>query len=438
MKINSILLTTLAAIGMAHMASADATINITGATAFRSAATTAIINSFTSVQFGYAGTASAGVTGANQQLFVGSFPGIGGTTTVRTFWSGSTEGARDVILEVNTPARFLDPTATTISASPGTHNPAPVLQNGIAKMYFTDCGVENTAYSASPNAAGLQPADSRIGAIVFTFIKNEMAAANPKFASYQAFTNVSSQQFRALFNPTFGGRSLLSQFTGNNADDDTFVYATGRNDLSGTRTIYMLETGYGAPNLVSQWKVTATASNNISEITLWPLGDVVGSVDNRSLQWNTDLPGNGGYFSGGSLRDVLDDTSNNVTVKNFDGEVIGTNQNLIFVTWLGNGDATTATANGAVALTYNGVGITPANPLSAADIAKIQNGSYTAWSFERFYRLSDAKTTVDERTLFNTVFGNIGANIGSSGLSMTQMTGVDRATDGATVLITPP
>jgi hypothetical protein len=276
-----------------------------------------------------------------------------------------------------------------------------------------------------------------VGAIVFSFLKNKMLAANPKFASYGLFTNVTSQQFRALFSPVFAGRILLSQFTGSNTDDDTYVYATGRNDLSGTRTAYMVETGYGAPNLVTQWKITST-SNNMTQIQIWPVNDNTPPNDNRSLQWNLDTAGNGGYFSGGVLRDLMDDTSNSLTLLDQDGNTIDVNQNVIMVTWLGNSDASTAITNGAVALTYNGVGITPnSGGLSVADKAKIQNGTYTAWTFERFYRLSNAKTTVDERTFFSTVFGNISANIGSAGLTMTEMTGVDRATDGATVFITP-
>jgi hypothetical protein len=432
MKVKSILAATIAAVGLVHEASADATINVTGATAFRQAAVTAIRASFTSVNYAFTGS----FNGGTQHLFVGSFPGIAGTTTVRTFWSGSTEGARDVVQEINTPARFLDPATTPVSSG-GTLITSPNLTNGTAKMYFTDVGIENTAYSADPDATTLQPADSRVGAIVFSFLKNEMAPANPKFASYSAFTNVTSQQFRALFSPVFAGRIQLSQFTGNNADDDTFVYATGRNDLSGTRTAYMVETGYGAPNLVTQWKMTSV-SNNLTTIQIWPLNDVVGATDNRSLQWNLDTPGNGGYFSGGALRDLMDDTSNSVTLLDDTGGTIDVNQNVIMVTWLGNSDASTAITNGAVALSFNGVGITPnAGGLSVADKAKIQNGAYTAWTFERFYRLGDAKTTVDERTFFNTVFGNVGPNIGSGGLTMTEMTGVDRATDGATVFITP-
>jgi hypothetical protein len=430
MKVKSILAVTLAAVGLINETRADVTINVTGATAFRSAAVTTIRNSFTTVNFAFTG---ASVTAGNQQLFVGTFPNIPGTTTVRTFWSGSTEGARDVVQEVNTPARFLDPATTTVSAG-GTQITSPNLTTGIAKMYFTDVGIENTAFSSDPDATTLQPADSRVGAIVFTFLKNRMLPANPKFASYNAFTNVTSQQFRALFSPVFAGRIQLSQFTGNPVDDDTFVYATGRNDLSGTRTAYMMETGYGAPNFVTQWKITSS-SNNMTSIQIWPIGDVAGAVDNRSLQWNDDEPGNGGYFSGSVLRDLMDDTSNSVQLLNADGSPLLGNQNVIMTTWLSITDAATAIANGAVALSYNGVGITPANPLSAADKAKIQNGSYTAWTFERFYRLSDAKTTADERTFFNAVFGNIGANIGSAGLSMAEMAGVDRSTDGATVFI---
>src|SRR3954451_657354 len=125
MRLKALLLAPLAAVGLAHPAIADVTINVTGATAFRGAAVTAIRNSYTSVQYAFTGSFSGGT----QHLFVGTFPGIPGTTTVRTFWSGSTEGARDVIQEVNTPPRCLDPANTTVSAA-GTLVTTPVLTTG--------------------------------------------------------------------------------------------------------------------------------------------------------------------------------------------------------------------------------------------------------------------------------------------------------------------
>lgn len=423
MKFKMLLLAACAAAGMANSASAQTTvINITGATAFRSAAVNSILNSYNAgVQFGFTG---ASFTGATQQIFVGSFPGITGTTIVRTFWSGSTEGTRDVTGDV-TLNSFL-PTNSTVAVSPGQSGLATGTAAGIAQMNFSDCTQSSTIYS-SPTLIG-----GPVGTIVFSMIKNEMALTNPKIASYNAFTNVTSQQFRSLFQV---GSAFLSQFTGNDADDGTFVLATGRNDFSGTRTIYLAETGYGISNLVQQWKMTSNGSNEITQVQIWPVGDVAGTTDNRSLQWTlgVDTAGNGGYFSGGALRDQLDDISENVTAKNAAGDTIGTGLNVILVTSISIADAATAITNGAKALNYNGVGITPAAPLSAGDKAKIQNGTYTLWSFENFFR--DPDCTASEITFFNAVTGAIGANIGTAGLTLTEMTGVTRATDGGTVII---
>lgn len=443
MKVRLLLFVAYAATGLAHVATADTIINITGSTAFRSAAVHTIRNSFTSVNYAYTvDNPSLGFfENATHHLFIGNFPGIPGTTIVRTFWSGSSEGARQVVQEWNTPSRFLDPANTPVSTNGtpiNTQFGGPNLTNGIAKMFFTDVGIENTVYAADPDAWSLQPTDSRVGAIVYTFVKNEMAASNPKFAGYSALTNITSQQFRALFNSTFGGRILLSQFTGTNADDDTFVYATGRNDHSGTRTVHMLETGYGPTNLVAQWKVNSVSGDNTTSIRYWPTGDIIGINDNRSTQWNADLAGNGGYADGRFLSYVMGRKSDNVTLLDHTGTTIATNQNIIMLSYLGAYDARSAITNGAVPLKYNGVGISLAVPLPAAEKAKILNGTYTLWSWERFYRLSDAKTTADERTFFNWIFSSIGGYIGHAGLSMTEMTGVDRSTDGATVLITPP
>lgn len=439
MKLKTILLAAFAATGLGYSASAQTTvIDITGATAFRAAASEAILDSFTSVEYGYTG---ATFSAANAQIFKGTVQGITGTTIVRTAWNGSTEGARTVAydLTLNT---YL-PTTATVSST-GTANLTGNTAPGTPEIYFSDCDFTNTVYDSLGKGNQIGTA-TEVGSIVFTMLKNEMAAANPKFASYQQFTNISEQQFRALWNPTNAGRTLLSQFTGNPADDDTRVYATGRNDYSGTRTIYLLETGYGASNLVSQWKLTSS-SDNITSIQLWPLNDNTPGNDNRSLQWvlgdpligqdpANEVPGNGGYFSGSVLRGLMDDTSNNVTVLDSEGGVIASNQNVILVTPISIADAATAITGGARALNYNGYGITPGT-LSETDKQKIQNGQYTLWSFQQIVHSDDADA--NEINIYNKIITNIPANIGNSGLTMTEMAGVTRDNDGAVVFVVLP
>ncbi len=459
MKLNHLHLAALAALSLAPAASAQTTVvDITGATAFRTAAVNAIKNSFTAgVQYGFVGTS---FTGSGQHIFKGSFPGIAGTTIVRTSWSGSTEGARSCIF--NTASNYL---ATSVSV---TTAGTPSLTAGTTPssdhdIYFSDVSFTKTQYNnfdftgQAEELEVLLLQEERVGVIVFCPIKNEMALANPAIANYNRFTNITALQFRSLFSAFNSGRSRLSFFTGDSADDSLTVFATGRNDLSGTRTSYMLESGYGVNNAVNQWKMFSTTNTNvITTIQNWPTGDnAVVNNDNRSVQFtnaDTSLPGwtnqnaanevagNGGYFSGSALRDALDDTAESVIVKDAAGNnlYLGVPQNVILVSYVGNGDATTAITNGAKALTWNGVGITPANPLSAADKAKITRGDYTAWNFENIVLTGGADA--DETIVYDAVKAAVPANIGTAGLTMTEMAvrGLTRAQDGGVINISIP
>jgi hypothetical protein len=296
-----------------------------------------------------------------------------------------------------------------------------------------------------------------VGAIVSCPVKNEMANTNSKFASYNNFTNISEQQFRTLFGLDNSGRMYLSQFTGVAADDDTLVYATGRNDFSGARTYRLLETRFNPAYPVAQWKMISNAANVITTIQLWPVNDTSNATtDNRSLQWgfaDTSLPDppsfppypqggfeqpyNGGYSSSTALRDQLDDTSASVDLADHTGLVFASGQNVILVSYLTNADAVTAISGGAKALSYNGYGITPAIPLSASDKAKITNGQYTLWSFEQFVKTINATAT--ETFVHSLLVNVISSNIGSAGgLTMNEMSGVIRPQDGGNVTITVP
>jgi hypothetical protein len=451
MKLKIFLLAALAAAGMANMASAQTTIvNITGATAFRSGAVTGIRAAYgAGVQYGYTGTNFGGAT---QHIFVGSFPGITGTTIIRTFWSGSTEGARSVVFGLNNPYQ---PTTASVSTA-GTQNLANGTAPGLSNLYFSDVNFTKTVYSTFnpstlplPNPPAVQ---TSVGAIVFCPVKNKMANTNPEFANYNNFTNITANQFRSLFGLDNSGRMLLSQLTGVTSDNDVVVFATGRNDLSGTRTSYLLESGYGPQNPVIQWKMFSNTANVITTLQIWPIGDVVGNVDNRSVQWtlaDTSLPdsppfpqggleqaGNGGYFSGGTISGQFDDTSQSVDLADDAGSVFASAQNVILVSYLGNNDALNAINAGAKALTWNGYGVTPANPLSDADKAKITNGQYTAWNFEQFVKATNA--TAADTTIYNAVIAALPGNIGNSGLTMAEMAGVLRPQDGGTITIAVP
>lgn len=70
-------------------------INITGATAFRAASNNAILNMLENVEYAYTGNQQLG--GANRAIFKGTLAGVPGETIIRTSWSGSAGGVRDIL-----------------------------------------------------------------------------------------------------------------------------------------------------------------------------------------------------------------------------------------------------------------------------------------------------------------------------------------------------
>jgi hypothetical protein len=100
-------------------------------------------------------------------------------------------------------------------------------------------------------------------------------------------------------------------------------------------------------------------------------------------------------------------------------------------------DAVNARNNGAIFCAYNGVkldGIAASGTsMTAADKAKVTEGIYTAWGYERMYRRNDV-TTGDIKTVYDAIKAAIPlpANLGSAGIALTDMH-VSRSVDGGLV-----
>jgi hypothetical protein len=104
MKLKTILAAALAA-GITSSALAQTTeITITGATAFRQASMQAIYDAYTSVGalgntfnvcHDFTGNNLSQLIASNKAVFSGTFPGIIGTTVIRTSFNGSAEGLND-------------------------------------------------------------------------------------------------------------------------------------------------------------------------------------------------------------------------------------------------------------------------------------------------------------------------------------------------------
>jgi len=414
-----LILSGLAAMAFAASAHADSIINVTGATAFRKAAVDTIIASYGAGLTGVAQTGTAGslsaLQGATSSIFKGTFPGVSGVTIIRCTFTGSVEGIRDLAVPQN--QVFLPVTALVAGGTAYTGPNGSAARYGVpaasesapAKFAFSDVYATTSPY----NVSGLT--DTTLGVIVFVPVANKGVSAN--------LTNLTTQAFKALAGSGFQKLSLLTGV----AADATNVYLTGRNDLSGTRSTYLAESGYGVSIPVQQWKPTV-ASGACSTLQLWPVAD--GS--NASSVWNGDIAGNGGNSSGGTIATNLGGTTASVQLKNAAGVNIGAATAVNYLSIIGFSDSNTAVnTNLAKALSWNGVGVTPASALSVGDTSKITNGAYTMWGYEHLLYSGDLSATADQ-AFFDQITGNIGANIGSAGLDIAVMN-VSRSDDGGLV-----
>ena len=188
MKIKNLILGTMFA-GFAASASAQTIdITITGATAFRSATLQAIYDAYDSVGnlgtdffvcHSASGTALSNLTGSNQAVFKGKFPGMpdGSTTYVRTSFNGSTEGL-NAIAGNNNPSFLTQASVNnaTTSILGGVTTPTETLR---PKFSFSDVYQSSSPVDTDNNGEtiALNPVGSSAVGIV-TFCMTTIATCN--------------------------------------------------------------------------------------------------------------------------------------------------------------------------------------------------------------------------------------------------------------------
>ena len=448
MKIKFLTLAAVAAVAVAQSALADVTVTVTGATAFRQAALDTIKARYLAAGtplFKYAHDQGAGaLNGATRAVFYGNFPGVSGNTTITCCFTGSVEGVRALVQASNVdpaPPTYLAASAATVAASStggetsGVTTGQAALSSSISDLAFSDVKKSSTPFSASP----LLPANPGVGVIVWTPITNKGSV----------ITNVTSQQFRALM---ANGFQPLSLFTGNSTDTKN-IYAYGRNDLSGTRTTLLAETGYGFTTAVNHYVTVNSTSTVINAIQKVPAGGVNSPVptgftqaaSNASTVWGNNIDGNGGYNSGSGLRAELAKTTGSVDVYDADGSTqLETGAAINIVSFLSLSDAkssrdTGGNGSGGKIIGFNGVTLsdfaadtTGSSTLSANDKAKITSGLYTAWGYENLYR-ANSITSGDKLVVYSAITSNLNTFLsGLAGLKTSDMA-AGRATDGGTV-----
>lgn len=241
MKLKTLLIGA-SALGFAAAAQAQTTvINITGATAFRSAAHAAIMASFN--QSGALGTtwnyahnnATAGKGGsAGRAIYKGIFPGITGTTVIRTSWTGSVEGVRALTKPTLIPETYLTDSVANIAAPGENIGKSTAETSTVHAFAFADM-----AQASAPAAYALPKlSGGPVGVIAFAPVINKDADAS--------ITNITINQFRRLVS---NGTLPASMMTGNASSNGT-IYNVARNDGSGTRVIQLAEIGHGQANLI--------------------------------------------------------------------------------------------------------------------------------------------------------------------------------------------
>jgi hypothetical protein len=397
MKLKSVMLAAL--LGLGASASAQTVINITGATAFRSAMNSSIIEILggpTVCKYAYVGT--TGLSGSNVAIFEGS---IGGQPfIIRTSQSGSTQGVKDVVQQ-NTLSTYLDVAAT---ASDRVVGGAAISSSGktasaIARFSFSDVD-QSQSETPTPALPG-----APVGVVPFVFLAN---------VGSTGITNITDQLHNAQWSL---GELPKSMYTGN-AADTSIVYNTGRNNGSGTRATILSETRYGTFTNVVQW-TTATTGGSEGTGTVTAIG----------------TPNNGGYSSNSGVRSLLSRSSANVSVSG------GTAGPITIISYLTLSDATaisdvvgtptsaTVAAAGssayAIDLTYNGVPYSENN---------VKNGAYTLWGYQQFYGSVDI--TAGEQTFFNAFTTEIPDQLNplSTGIKISEMAVTRFGGDGGTVL----
>ncbi len=435
----------LSAIAFTATAYADVEVNITGATAFRASAFIAIKAKYDvgngGVDYKYGHN---GVTGdlnasnplATTAIFSGNFPGVPGTTTIRCTFSGSVEGIRSLVgvTDPLPPKYYKTNLLTGGSPTDGGKEYAALstasgnVETATSHIAFSDVSKASTPYGSF----SLLPGSPAAGVIVFSMVTNDGSA----------ITNVTSQQFRALMSGGLQPRSMFTNNVNDNPDGDTpganagYVFATGRNDGSGTRTTYLAETGFGIVKTVKQYVVTAASGDQLTSIRLVPQGGVGVNVAYASTVWGQDLAGNGGYSSGGTVATDMGNKGASVNVLNAAGSTVLSGIKADLVSWLGVSDAIKLRNLGGSLIGYNGVTLSEIAAggidLGNNDVKKIVEGTYTAWGYENMYMRNDVAPGSDVDSVYTTIKAALPAYFAAAGLPISGMH-VGRPADGGTV-----
>jgi hypothetical protein len=406
---------------------APTVIHIAGSSAFRSAATIAIIDDLSGATPGgaagtnnvYGANATAGKNISNDNFAIFSNTPIGtgvtaSTVIIETSWTGSLAGVTDLTTGLSQ-AAFIDETNPTNQTAvnsgiiaPGTYLGATNL--GAAAVFTTANEPVEGAFSDSLNATiskelatgtlsgsitgangtfttttqiataaqGSTVIDS--GTSAFALQTNHVAIVCFEWVlgitapGYTSVGNITQEEARALVQ---FGQEPQGLFTGtaNTADTANYLYLTGRNEDSGTRIGAFSESQFGVTTAPFQWQI-GDGAHSFTPIQLFPANSALATE--KQISWAP--AGHSGFSSGANVAFALT-MPNTGSALTFTGKPMANTGASYFIGYVGLTDAATAITAGAKALNYNGVTFGP---------AAVINGSYTFWTFEHLYRLTSS------------------------------------------------
>jgi len=269
-------ITSLVAIGLGAFASfagaQTPVIDITGSTAGRSAVHASILNVLDGETYAFAGSATAAK--ATSAIYKGKLGGsTGPNVIIRTYWSGSVNGVRDVGEQLAQTKLLATSEALNPTSVAGTYTTSPSYAassetDSKPEIGFSDVFASSTGYTV--------PVETSVAVIPFKWFKSADASAN--------LTNMTPGLFQALYGSL--GELSLALFTGNSADEGSIVYALGRNSDSGTRITTLAEAGFGVFNGVSQYTATYGSGNMTLSATTGNTGFSSGSDMKGALLCN--------------------------------------------------------------------------------------------------------------------------------------------------------
>ena len=412
----------LASVGIANAQTPH--LYVTGSTAYRNPVEHALLAQFDAgVVYGYDGGSFGG---QHDTIYSGT---IGGTAwIIATSWSGSEAGIQTVSGGGSIPFLNDNQIASCTTSGNGALRNVTGDTTAQSDSVFSpaDMAMSDTLQSAS-EFQGLfhsvtyptltEATNSPVGINVFKFIANKGSS----------LTGVTSQQIRKLY---AAGKLPLAFFTGNNADETSTVYVTGRNPDSGTRVTALLESGTGtALTSVVQYQpfhsgAGLQGSGVVDALNPYPAGTVNG------ISIST---GNNGYSSGGNLVKSLNSDFTNggsslgVTVGSSHYNTTPSNgHSLSMIGYASSNDADGQIALGVVELSYNGVKVGVSTDYNTNTL--LTEGQYTFWSKEHVY--PGLSEDASHLTLINAIASTIPNQAGAVKISNMKVT---RAADGGVV-----